>query len=69
MKGTGIIAAITTKVKSDLQNHAKDLDQALTTTHAENVVKIIGTAVMSAAREGLKTYSATKRTARKYHPL
>ena len=56
MKATGIIDAITTKVKTDLQHHAKDLNQPLTTTHAENVVKIIGTAVMSAAREGLKTY-------------
>ena len=56
MKATAIIAAITTKIKTDLQHHADDLNQPLTTQHAENVIKIIGSAIFAAAREGLKTY-------------
>ena len=56
MKANEIIAAITTKVKSDLQNHAEDLNQPLTAENAENVAKLIGNAVLSAAGEGFKTY-------------
>ena len=53
MKANEIIAAITTKIKSDLQNHS---GRPLTATNAENVVKLIGNTVMTAAAEGLKTY-------------
>ena len=58
MKTEEIIAAITTKVKSDLQNHAEDLNKPLTAENvenAENVAKLIGNAVLSAAGEGFKT--------------
>ena len=56
MKAEAIIAAITTKVKSDLQNHADDLNKPLTAEHAENVTKLISNAILSAAGEGFKTY-------------
>jgi hypothetical protein len=52
----GIIATILTKVKDDLQKHSEQLNQPLSLDSAENVVKIIGTAVSTAAAEGLKTY-------------
>jgi hypothetical protein len=56
MKAEEIITAIITKVKEDLQNHAPDLSQPLTAANAEKVISLIGTAIMSAANEGFKTY-------------
>jgi len=56
MKARGIIAMITTKVKSILQEHADQLNQPLTVENAEAVVDVIQTAVMTAAAEGFQTY-------------
>jgi hypothetical protein len=56
MRSDAIIAEITTKIKSNLHDHAEKLDANLTAENAEIVTKIIKTAVMEAAAAGFKTY-------------
>src|SRR5215469_204627 len=56
MKTNDIITAMTTKIKSVLQNHADQLNQPLTVENAENVVDAITLAITTAAAEGFKTY-------------
>jgi len=56
MKAKAIIAMITTKVKSILQERAEQLEASLTVENAEKVVDVIQEAVFSGAAEGLKTW-------------
>ena len=56
MKAKAIIAMITTKVKSILQEHADVLESELTVENAEIVVDAIQEAVFGGAAEGLKTW-------------
>ena len=56
MKAGAIIAMITAKVKSILQEHADALESALTVENAECVVDVIQEAIFAAGAEGFKTY-------------
>ena len=56
MKAKAIIAMITTKVKSILQEHAEQLESSLTVENAEKVVDAIQEAIFAAGAEGFKTY-------------
>jgi hypothetical protein len=56
MQAEEIITAMTTKIKTALQNHTDALEQPLTAAHAENVVSLLTTTILAAAGEGFKTY-------------
>ena len=62
-----IIARITTKVKSILQERAEPREASLTVENAGMVVDGIQEAVFAGAAEGLKTVARGKRNARE-HP-
>ena len=56
MKAKAIIAMITTKVKSILQEHADVLESELTVENAEIVVDVSQEAIFGGAAEGFKTW-------------
>jgi hypothetical protein len=56
LKSDAIVAAILTKVKDVLQNHAEIFNNPLTAEHVERVIQLLKTTFQVGCAEGLKTY-------------